>query len=378
MPVIGKLLVQAEGIVLGGVVFIHPARAAAGGTRKVSRLAVAVEQRYTGGAVGIVGLVVHPQARGGGVRQVSFKHTVQQVAVLAVPVHEAVVGLLGGHQPTAQLSILDQRARDVSLGAVIVPRADPRLHIGLELASGAFAYHVDHAVGFTCTGHQASGPSHDLYTVEDGHVHQRAGHVAGQVLLNRVDPVELVGTDFGAARVDMKALAAVLRHGDARVLLQHICDARQVLVVHLLAGNDTDALRRLADRQVHLGCGTGHPRGVRAGPLGSRPKPDAVHVRCRQLHCTGFFTCGDDEIAIVTFPHHSQATARQQRLQACVDCVHTVQPRRFPALGGGGIKRQHDACLGREAGQCLAQVTLADVVLAGRAVGQSRGGGEQG
>ncbi|MCY1429159.1 hypothetical protein D9M71_450640 [compost metagenome] len=81
----------------------------------------------------------------------------------------------------------------------------------------------------------------------------------------------------------MKALATVLGHGDARVLLQYVGNGRQVLVVHLLAGDDADALGCFANRQVHAGGRAGHTGGVGARAFGSGPQARAIDVGRRKL-----------------------------------------------------------------------------------------------
>ncbi|MNH12238.1 hypothetical protein D3C79_717730 [compost metagenome] len=191
--------------------------------------------------------MIDAQAHQGAVAEVDFERSVKDVAVLLVPVHEGIVELLGRDHAPAQVAGRRQRPGDVRFQALEIPGADTALHIGLELAGRALADHVDHAAGVARAGHQPGGAAHHFHPVVDGHVEQGAGHGAGLVFLVSGDAVELVGVDGAAARIDVEALAAILGHGHAGGLVEHIGHVAQLLVIHALAGDDADRLRRFAD-----------------------------------------------------------------------------------------------------------------------------------
>ncbi|MNH33628.1 hypothetical protein D3C79_941640 [compost metagenome] len=84
-------------------------------------LAVAVHQRYTWGAVGLVLLIVDAETHQGGIGDIGFDHTVDNVLALAVPVHERVVILLGCNEAATHIAAISQRPGHVRFQAVVVP-----------------------------------------------------------------------------------------------------------------------------------------------------------------------------------------------------------------------------------------------------------------
>ncbi|MNJ52220.1 hypothetical protein D3C77_475440 [compost metagenome] len=91
--------------------------------------------------------------------------------------------------------------------------------------------------------------------------------------------IDLIVLYLEAARVNVagiRAGVATLVDVKPRGLLDHVQELGEVLVFHALAGHDTDCLRRLADRQGKLGCGSGGTAGVGAGALGGGTETNTV------------------------------------------------------------------------------------------------------
>src|SRR5690606_709637 len=74
--------------------------------------------------------------------------------------------------------------------------------------------------------------------------------------------------DGEPAGEELLAIAAELAQGDTRRVLDHIIEVVHALVVHALACDHADRLRRLADRQRQTGGRAHGPGGVGAAALG--------------------------------------------------------------------------------------------------------------
>ena len=156
--------------------------------------------------------------------------------------------LIGRHQPRAHRAVGIERAGQVGLGAVLVFAADAGLRVGLELARRFLAHQVDGAGGAARATHQAIGAAHHFQPVIDGHVaHAQAVRVGAKIKGGYAVILKTVQAE--AARIVVVALGIVVRDRHAGRLLQHVGQGGDTLVVHLLARNDGQRLRRLARRQ---------------------------------------------------------------------------------------------------------------------------------
>ena len=190
----------------------------------------------------------------------------------------------------------------------------------------------------------------------------------------RADSVELVVGDRVAPRAGTGALRAQRRGRQARRAREHLLDAREVLVLHALLGDDADRLRRFLQAQAEAGgrgawpagrVGAGAFRGARAFGLrrdahfGQR---GACRFRRRGRRCIA--ARRDDRQRAARRLCQCQPAARQRRLGTSPG--HQRWRRADGAAALAGDARQHQAqFIGR-------QVPFHGTVGCG---GSARGGG---
>ncbi|MNM75905.1 hypothetical protein D3C81_877070 [compost metagenome] len=142
--------------------------------REVVRAAVQVGGQTTPVvAVVVVLLEGRPQRDRGRVTQVGFADGVEQLVVLACVVLVAVFRVVHQHRAAAQGALCVQRAADIELGAVVVPRAGADFRLELVFTRGSLAHHVDRRRRVTCALHQTVGAADNLHPVVHGHVVHR-------------------------------------------------------------------------------------------------------------------------------------------------------------------------------------------------------------
>nr|GEU28230.1 hypothetical protein [Tanacetum cinerariifolium] len=255
----------------------------------------------------------------GGRRQVRFHDAVDQLFFLRIVVDEAVALLRGGRA-------------------------------GLEGRRGTLAHQVDGARRFAGAGHQAGRAAQHVDVIVQRHVaralrgggggdHQRGGHA-----------VELVAVDAVAAREDRKPFAVDMLDIDARRLFQHAGDRVEVLVVHALARDHADALRRFAQRQRQLGRRAAGAQRVGAAALAQVARVLGLDSDERQhAHRCGAAVCRNRSARLVQHVaavagDRLQAGAGQQAGKTGRDRMLALQTRRIAAggdAGGEGRKGHH-------------------------------------
>ncbi|MNP19967.1 hypothetical protein D3C76_1125210 [compost metagenome] len=151
------------------------------------------------------------------------------------------------------------------------------------------------------------------------------------------DAVELVVVYRIATRVDVEPLTAKALDRQARGLLQHFGEVVQALVVHALAGDHADRLRRFPWRQVKACTGACSAQGVGTGAVGAVAVTLAVDVDSAQFQrrATGRRT---DQVTL-TCPLQLQARAGKQLLQGLGDAHAPLHGGRLTALGSIGGKQ---------------------------------------
>ncbi|MNH13312.1 hypothetical protein D3C81_1111380 [compost metagenome] len=231
-------------------------------------------------------MIIHTETQQGYIAEVGFKHTVQRIFVLFVPIPEAVAFLMGRHETSAQCSTLCQRTRNIHFATVGIPRANALLHMRLKLTGGTFTDQVDYTAGATCPRHQSRGASYNLDMVVYDGVQQCAGHGAGFVNLSGRDTVYLIGIDCRTTRIDVVTPPAILGHGHTRCLVQYAGDTVELLVLYALASNNANRLGRLSNRKIHLRRRTGRPRRVGPRPLRGSAQSHRIDAGRTQFQCS--------------------------------------------------------------------------------------------
>ena len=239
--------------------------------------AIVVEQRQAvaGVAVVVVGLRIHAEGQQGIGGQVGLDDAVEHFLALAEAVDVGVVLLVRSDEAPAYVAALGQRAADVCLGAPVIPGAAGDADAALEFLSRTFANHVQGGAGSAHAVGQAGGAANDLDTVVQDHV--VALRRALVVAVEQLQAVDLVVLDLEATRVDaavVATVAATLAEGQTGSLAHHVGELGQTLVLHALAGDHRDRLRRLADRQRQTGGRAGRSGGVGTGALGGFTQAD--------------------------------------------------------------------------------------------------------
>ena len=244
-----------------------PARAVVVRARHVIELAIGIEQRNAapGGVDRTVVLRIAAQRQQSAWRQVHFHNAVQRRGLARIAVHERVLVLVGGHATRAHAAACIECAAHIHLGAVVAPAARRDGRMPAEITRGLLADQVDGRARSAAAREQAGCALEHLDAVIDRHV---AEGVAGRVrgVAHHRNAVVLEVLDGEAAGVVLGALAVIGDDADAGRVLHHLVDGGEVEVIHLLACDHADGLRRLARRQHHArGCGNGARRiGARA------------------------------------------------------------------------------------------------------------------
>ncbi|MCY1291625.1 hypothetical protein D9M70_408210 [compost metagenome] len=252
--------------------------------RHVDFIAIAVEQRHgraPGGTVGTVGLAAQAGAQQGVVGDIGFEDAVEHLLLLGQVVHEGLAVLIGGDEAAAHVALRGQRAADVEFAAVGVPAAGAGGDVAGKLPGRALAHQVHGRGRAAEAAEQAGGALEDFHAVVDDHVGLVDAIAEAERRRNAID-LEVV--DLETAGLEAGATAVELVDGDAGRLRQDVADAGQVLVIHLLAGDDADRLRSLARRQRQLGGGTRRAGGVGTGALGSLAEAVVGDGRGHQLY----------------------------------------------------------------------------------------------
>ncbi|MNU88103.1 hypothetical protein D3C71_779060 [compost metagenome] len=184
-----------------------------------------------------------------GVRgQVGFDNAVGDVLGAAVVIGVGAAVLVDPDQTPADICAGAQRAGNIAFAAIVVPGADGAGDRGFECRGRALANQIDGCRGITRPGHQAGRAFDDLNAVVGCHVGARGAVVVDTVVVG-IDAVVLEIGDRQATTGKLPAFAVVVLHADARSAAQDIDDAGGPLVVHELAGDDRDRLRRFAQGQ---------------------------------------------------------------------------------------------------------------------------------
>ncbi|MNB93338.1 hypothetical protein D3C75_404700 [compost metagenome] len=188
-----------------------------------------------------------------GVRgQVGLDNAVGDVPGVAVVIDVGAAILINPDQTPANIGAGAQRAGNVAFAAIGVPGADGAADRGFECRGRALANQVDGRRGITRPGHQAGRALDDFDAVIGGHVGAGGAVVVDTVVVG-IDAVVLEVGDRQATAGKLPALAVVILHADAGRAAQGVDDAGGALVVHELAGDDRDRLRRLAQGQRQAG-----------------------------------------------------------------------------------------------------------------------------
>ena len=176
--------------------------------------------------------------------------------------------LVSRHRPTPDIPGFGQRAAHIQLAAVVVPGADARAGVALELCGGLFAHKVDGRTQGAGASEQAGGALEHFDPVIDRHVAQGVTRRVGHVARSGRNAVVLEVVDGETTGVVVAALGIEGRDGDARRVAHHVVNVVQAEVVHVLAGDDGHRLRRLLGRQ-HQACRGGDVAwGIGTGVFG--------------------------------------------------------------------------------------------------------------
>ncbi|MNF52706.1 hypothetical protein D3C84_340630 [compost metagenome] len=245
LPVVGQSLFQGGEV--GDVVEVAtaPVGARVEVTGKIGASAVGEIGRVTGpggparGHAGLVDAEGQQGVRG----QVGFQDAVEQVLLLAVMIEVGVFVLIGADEAPAQAAAVVQRSGDIAFGAVGVPGADGTADRGLERFGRLLANQVDRGRGVAGAGHQAGSALDHFNTVQGGRI-DVSGCFTVNTVVDAVDAIVLVVGDGKAAGRELHAVGVVGLLRDARGIAQHVADILCATVVHLLAGDHGDRLRR--------------------------------------------------------------------------------------------------------------------------------------
>ncbi|MNO85413.1 hypothetical protein D3C76_767860 [compost metagenome] len=162
------------------LVQVRPARSERGGPGEGIKAAVFLSWETAPVVSAIIVLLQHgAQADCRPVAQVRFADRVEQLIVLVGPVHEAVPGAVEHDCAPAKGTLVIERAADVDLATVVVPRSSADFGLHLIGIAWALAHQVDGCRRRTGALHQAVRTANKLDAVIDCHVVHR-GDVHGE------------------------------------------------------------------------------------------------------------------------------------------------------------------------------------------------------
>ncbi|MNO74936.1 hypothetical protein D3C76_659560 [compost metagenome] len=287
LPALGQLLFQRGEAGHEMALGIRPGGTGAVRARPVGQGAVLVVQGQATARmvvdIEILGVHAHGQQGVGG--QVGLDDAVEDFPAFVEAVDIGLVVLVGAHQAATNVAAFGQRAAGVELGTLVVPGAALDREAGLRNVGRALAHHVHCCAGGTDAVGQAGGALDDFDSVIQRHVvalHGRA--VVAVEQLHAIDLEVFHGKAAGIDNAAVGATVAALVDCQPRRLPYHFGQVGDVLVVHALARDHTDRLRRFPYRQGQTGGGAGGTRGVRAGTFGGGAQALFVEVGRGQLH----------------------------------------------------------------------------------------------
>ena len=168
-------------------------------------------------------------------------------------VNEGFAALVVGDDAPAQVAGGGKRLAVVGAQAVVAVAANACLEGGFAfVAVGVFAHEVDAGGRVACAGHQAGGAAHDFDAVVDAGVGEAFARDPRARPVH-VHAIDLVFVDGEAARAEGVTASVHFADGDAGRAGQGFGEGGEVLVTHLLLGDDADGLRRFLRGERHAG-----------------------------------------------------------------------------------------------------------------------------
>ncbi|MCY1408774.1 hypothetical protein D9M71_241030 [compost metagenome] len=231
----------------------------------------------------VLGIHAHGQQGVGG--KIGLDDAVENFPALVEAVDIGLVVLVGAHQAATNVAAFGQRAAGVELGTLVVPGAALDREAGLRNVGRALAHHVHGRAGGTDAVGQARGALDDFDPVIQRHVVTLHGRAV--VTVEQLYAVDLEVFHGKTARIDdaaVRATVAALVDGQPRRLPYHFGQVGDVLVVHALARDHADRLRRFPNRQGQAGGGAGGACGVGACAFGGGAQALFVEVGWGQLY----------------------------------------------------------------------------------------------
>lgn len=311
--------VVPAGVQVGGAAHVEQAPVGVAGQAK-ERAALVLLIGGAGGQRGIGG-------------EVEAEGAVEQGLPGVDAVDERAAVVIGRHDAAAQAAVAVERAGQVGLGVVAVPRAGHDLAAETEFLLRALAHQVDGAAGIARALIQARWAAQHLDAVVDGQAEAGAQVVAGAG--RRVHAIDLDGVERVAARIEIAVVAADAAgfHRDAGDGAHGVVQVHQVLVVEQLARHHRDRLRDLAQalRVLAQGDGSG---GVGTGALGGGEVAAGNRDGRERGGVAGGRAGGRAHHEAVAAGHGHQAAAGQQTVERGL---------RGHAAGHGGRAQAGDA-----------------------------------
>ena len=270
------------------------------------------------------------------------------VAGVALVVVDVRVGILRGqHYACAYAAAGVEWTGNVGHAAIAAPRAGAGIEGTGKFAGGPLAHQVDGGGRIAGACQEPGRAAHHFHVVVDGAVADGGGVLVGAVEGVR-HAVELEVFDGIAARIKGGAFAVVAAHGHTHGFFQDVGHGDQCLVVHLLARDHADRLRRFACGQAQAGGGAHGTDAVGAAAFGDvvgfAPGRDADGgQRLRDGRSSSWRGDAAHAVAALSLRHYFQAAAGQQRGKTGGWRMRALQAGRSVASGQRRIERQRGA-----------------------------------